>query len=61
MRTVAPEIKTVEQPVQLLDAQYDGFVGGVRRRFEPLGLQAFARTNIINEIGVLVSVFPEIP
>jgi hypothetical protein len=41
MRTVAPEIKTVEQPGQLLDAQYDSFVGGVRRRFEPLGLQAF--------------------
>lgn len=29
MRPVAPEIKTVEQPVQLQDCQYDGLVGGV--------------------------------
>ncbi len=40
MRTVAPQVKTVEQPVQFLDAQYDGFVGGLGRGFETLGLQA---------------------
>ncbi|MNR22191.1 hypothetical protein D3C85_1391320 [compost metagenome] len=27
--TVAPQVKTVEQPVQFLDAQYDGFVSDV--------------------------------
>ena len=40
MRTVAPEIKTVEQPVQFLNRQHDGFVGGIGRGFETLGLQA---------------------
>jgi len=41
MRTVAPEIKTVEQPVQLLDAEDNRLVRGIGRRFEALGLQAF--------------------
>ena len=39
MWTVAPQVKTVEQPVQLLDAQHDGFVGGVGRSFKTLGFQ----------------------
>ena len=40
MRAVAPQVKAVEQPVQLLDAQHDSFVGGIGRCFETLGLQA---------------------
>ena len=36
MRTVAPEIKTVEQPVQFLNR----FVAGIGRGFETLGLRA---------------------
>ena len=40
MRPVAPEVKTVEQPVQLLNAEYDHIVGDVRRGFEPLGFEA---------------------
>jgi len=40
MRTVAPEIKTVEQPVQFLNRQHDGFVGSIGRGFETLELQA---------------------
>ncbi|OIN07382.1 hypothetical protein BFN10_17385 [Pseudomonas extremorientalis] len=40
MRAIAPKVKTVEQPVQFLDAQYDGFVGDVGRGFETLGFQA---------------------
>jgi hypothetical protein len=40
MWTVAPQVKTVEQPVQLLDAQHDGFVGGLRLCFKSLGFQA---------------------
>jgi hypothetical protein len=39
MRAVAPQVKT-EQPVQFLDAQHDGFVGGIRGCFETFGLQA---------------------
>ena len=41
MRTVAPQIKTVEQPVQFLNRQHDGFVGDVGRSFEMFGLQTF--------------------
>ena len=40
MRAVAPKVKTVEQPVQFLAAQYDGFVGDVGRAFETLGFEA---------------------
>ncbi len=40
MGAVAPQVKTVEQPVQFLDVQDDGFVGGVGRGFETLGFQA---------------------
>ncbi len=40
MRTVAPKIKTVEQPVQFLNRQHDGFVCLIGRCFETLGLQA---------------------
>ncbi len=41
MRAVAPEIKTVKQPVQFLNRQHDGFVCLIGRCFETLGLQAF--------------------
>jgi hypothetical protein len=41
MRAVAPQIKTVEQPVQLLDRQHDGFVGVIGRCFETFGFEAF--------------------
>lgn len=37
MRTVAPEVKTVEQPVQFLGVQNDGFGGGLGRCFELFG------------------------
>lgn len=40
MRTVAPEIKTVEQPVQFLNRQHDGFICLIGGCFETLGLQA---------------------
>lgn len=40
MRTIAPQIKAVEQPVQFLDGQHDGLVGGIGRCFKTLGLQA---------------------
>jgi len=40
MWTVAPQIKTIEQPVQLLDRQHDGFVGVIGRRFEAFGFKA---------------------
>jgi hypothetical protein len=39
MRAVAPEVETVEQPVQFLGAQRNGLVGGIRRCFETLGIQ----------------------
>jgi hypothetical protein len=41
VRTVAPEVKAVKQPIQFLDAQYDSLVGGLRRGFEPFGFKAF--------------------
>lgn len=41
MWTVAPQIKTIEQPVQLLDRQHDGFVGVIGRYFEAFGFKAF--------------------
>lgn len=41
MWTVAPQIKTIEQPVQLLDRQHDGFVGVIGRCFEAFGFKAF--------------------
>ena len=40
MWTVAPKIKTVDQPIQFLDAQHDGLVAGVGRCFKTLGFQA---------------------
>ena len=39
MRAVTPEIKTIKQPIQLLDAQHNGFVGSVGRCFEPFRLE----------------------
>jgi hypothetical protein len=41
MRTIAPEVKAVEQPVQLLNAQHNGFVTFIGRCFEPFGFEAF--------------------
>ncbi len=40
MRTVTPEVKTVEHPVQLLDGQDNRFINHIRRCFKTLGLQA---------------------
>ena len=40
MRAVAPEVETVEQPVQFLDCQDNRLVAGFGRCFESLGLQA---------------------
>ena len=40
MWAVAPEVKTIQQPVQLLHAQHDSFIAKFRRCFETLGLQA---------------------
>ena len=41
MRAVTPEIKTIKQPIQLLDAQHNGSVGSVGRCFEPFRLETF--------------------
>lgn len=41
MRTVAPEVKTIQQPVQFLNCQHYRLVVIVGRGFESLGLQAF--------------------
>ena len=40
MRTITPELKTVEQPVEFLDRQNDRLVGGIWRYFEAVGRQA---------------------
>ena len=40
MRTVTPEVETVEHPVELLEGQDNRFVRHVRLCFEALGLQA---------------------
>ncbi|ALU62485.1 hypothetical protein ACA40_22415 [Pseudomonas syringae pv. lapsa] len=40
MRTVAPQIKAVEHPVQFLNRQYNRLVAYIRRCFEALGFQA---------------------
>ena len=40
MRAVAPEVKTVEQPVQLLDAEDNRYVRVIGGCFETLGFQA---------------------
>ena len=40
MRTVAPEVKAIEHPVEFLDGQNDRLVGGVGRCFESFGLEA---------------------
>ena len=39
VKTFAPEVKSVQQPVQLLGAQHDGLVGSIERCFEPFALQ----------------------
>lgn len=39
MRTVAPEVKAIEHPVEFLNRQDNRFVGGVWRCFESFGLQ----------------------
>ncbi|WP_422124863.1 hypothetical protein, partial [Pseudomonas viridiflava] len=41
MGTVTPEVKTIEQPVQLLNGQDNRLVGGIGRCFESLRFQAF--------------------
>ena len=41
MWTVAPQIKTIEQPVQFLDRQHVSLVGVIGRYFETFGLKAF--------------------
>ena len=35
-----PAVKAIEHPVEFLDGQNDRLVGGVRRCFESLGLEA---------------------
>lgn len=40
MRTVTPEVKTVEHPVEFLDSQDNRFVRHIGRRFEAFRLQA---------------------
>src|SRR5690606_19769947 len=40
VRTVAPQVKTVQHPVQLLGGQLDGIIADIWRCFEALGLQA---------------------
>jgi len=40
MWAVAPEVKTIQQPVQFLNGQHDGLVSDVGRCFETFGLQA---------------------
>lgn len=40
MRSITPEVKTVEHPVELLDGQDDRLVGHIRCCLESLGLQA---------------------
>ena len=38
MRTVAPKVETVEQPIEFLDGQDNRFVAGLRRHFEALAM-----------------------
>src|SRR5690554_1543731 len=40
VRAVAPQVKTVQHPVQLLGGQLDGIIADIWRCFETLGLQA---------------------
>lgn len=40
MRTITPQTKTVEQPVQFLERQHDCFIADVGRGFETFGLEA---------------------
>lgn len=40
MRTVTPEVKAVEHPVEFLNSQDNRFVRHVGRRFEAFGLKA---------------------
>jgi hypothetical protein len=39
VRTVAPQVDAVEQPVQFIHRQLNGLVTGIRPGLEPLGLQ----------------------
>ncbi|EGH99978.1 hypothetical protein PLA106_28191, partial [Pseudomonas amygdali pv. lachrymans str. M302278] len=39
MRTVAPQIKSIQQPIQFLNRQHNGFVDIIWRDFETLGLE----------------------
>ena len=41
MWTVAPQFKTIEHPVQLLDCQHDGFVGVIGLCFDAFGFKTF--------------------
>lgn len=41
MRSATPQADTVEQPVQLVDRQFDGLVADIGLGLEALGLQAF--------------------
>lgn len=41
MRSVTPQVDTVEQPVQLFDRQFDGLFTDIGLGLEALGLQAF--------------------
>jgi len=40
MGAVAPEVKTIQQPVQFLNGHHDGLVSDVGRGFETFRLQA---------------------
>lgn len=41
MRAVAPQVETIQQPVQFLNRQHNGLVLIIGRCFEPLGIQSF--------------------
>jgi hypothetical protein len=40
MRAVPPHVKTIQQPIQFLNRQHNGFVGEMRRCFEAFGFGA---------------------
>ena len=40
MWTVAPQVKTIQQPIQFLNRQHNDFVGEIWRCFETFRLQA---------------------
>lgn len=41
MRPISPEVEAIQQPIQFLSRQDNGFVAGVGRCFEPFGFEAF--------------------